>query len=133
MIHPVSFGATWEWSTIDPDVIYYVNGNQIGKYNKSTGAKTNLGGPSTGEALTYAAVVIGLDNWVCAAAGSGVQNSFTKIFCINPTSPSVTKFIDVYNQKINGVSQADPNWPTSAPGQVIGIHDISGGTGASWL
>src|SRR5215468_3042354 len=133
VIHPVSFGATWEWSTVDPDVIYYLNGNQIGKYNKSTGAKTNLGGPTTGEALAYTAVVIGLDNWVCAAAGSGVQNSYTKIFCINPTSPSVTKFIDVYNKKINGVSQGDPNWPTSAPGQVIGIHDISGGTGASWL
>src|SRR5262245_35630194 len=133
VIHPISFGATWEWSTVDPDVIYYLNGNQIGKYNKSTGVKTNLGGPSTGEALAFTAVVIGLDNWVCAAAGSGVQDSFTKIFCIDPTSPSVTKFIDVYNQKINGVSQADPNWPTSSPGQVIGIHDISGGTGASWL
>src|SRR5215470_269526 len=133
VIHPVSFGATWEWSTVDPDVIYYLNGNQIGKYNKSTGAKTNLGGPTTGEALAYTAVVIGLDNWVCAAAGSGVQNSFTKIFCINPTSPSVTKLIDVYNKKINGVPQGDPNWPTSAPGQVIGIHDISGGTGACWL
>src|SRR5262245_46623775 len=133
VIHPISFGATWEWSTVDPDVIYYLNGNQIGKYNKSTGVKTNLGGPSTGEALAYTAVVIGLDNWVCAAAGSGVQDSFTKIFCIDPTSPSVTKFIDVYNQKINGVSQADPNWPTSSPGQTIGIHDIAGGTGASWL
>src|SRR5262245_13725665 len=97
VLPPVSSGATWEWSTVDTDVMYYLNGNQIGQYNKSIGASTNLGGPTTGESLAYAAVVIGLDNWVCAAAGSGVQNSFTEIFCINPNSPSVTKFIDVYN------------------------------------
>src|SRR5262249_43956459 len=26
VIHPVSFGARWEWSTVDPDIIYYLNG-----------------------------------------------------------------------------------------------------------
>src|ERR1051325_9013373 len=30
-IHSVSFGATWEWSVVDPDVIYFLHGNQIGK------------------------------------------------------------------------------------------------------
>jgi hypothetical protein len=79
------------------------------------------------------AVVIGLDNWVCAAAGSGSQNSYTEIFCVDPSNPSTTKFIDVYKKTINGVPQSDPNWPTSIAGQVIGVHDISGGTGASWL
>src|SRR5262245_8499040 len=39
-VHQVPFGATWEWSTVDPDVIYYLNGNQIAKYNKATGATT---------------------------------------------------------------------------------------------
>ena len=133
VIHSVMFGASWEWSTVDPEVIYFLKGNQIAKYNKSTGVVTSLGGPSTADTLGYMAVVIGLDNWVCAAAGSGQQDSYSKIFCINPISPSTSKFIDVYNKTINGVAQGDPDWPTSAPGKVIGIHDISGGTGASWL
>lgn len=132
-VHQVPFGATWEWSTVDPDIIYYLNGNQIAKYNKSTGTTTNLGGPSTGDPLGYMAVVVGLDNWVCAAAGPGVQDSRYKIFCLNPVSTGTTKLIDVYHKTVNGVASGDPNWPTSASGQVIGIHDISGGTGASWL
>jgi hypothetical protein len=133
VIHSLPFLATWEWSAVDPDIIYFLKGNQIGEYNKSTGAVTNLGGPPTGEPVGYFAVVIGADNWVCAAAGSGIQDTYTKIFCLNPTSPSITKFIDVYNKTINGVPQGDPNWPTSAPGKTIGIHDISGGTGPLWL
>src|SRR5439155_10674794 len=133
VLHSLPFSATWEWSTLDPNIIYFLNGNQIGKYNKSTGVVTNLGGPPTGEPVRYFAVVIGLDNWVCAAVGSGIQDTYTKIFCVNPTSPSINEFIDVYNKTINGVPQGDPNWPTSAPGQIIGIHDISGGTGPSWL
>jgi len=133
VIHPLPFGATWEWSTVDPDVIYFPSGSLIGQYNKSTGQTTYLGGPPNGDSVAYMAVVIGLDNWVCAAAGSGAQNTYTEIFCVNPSSPSTSKFIDVYHKTINGVSQNDPNWPTSAPGQVIGIHDISGGTGTSWL
>jgi putative Ig domain-containing protein len=132
-VHQVPFGARWEWSTVDPDIIYFLNGNQIAKYNKSTGVVTNLGGPSNGDAVTYMAVVVGLDNWVCSAAGPGSQNTYTKIFCLNPLSPSTSKFIDVYNKTINGVPQTDLNWPTSAPGQIIGVHDVSGGTGASWL
>src|SRR5213079_1702828 len=57
--HAVSFAASWEWSTVDPNLIYFLNGNQIAKYNTATGVQTNLGGPSTGDAVTYAAVVIG--------------------------------------------------------------------------
>ena len=132
IIHPVSFGARWEWSTVDPNIIYFLNGNQIGAYNKSTGASDNLGGPPNGDPVAYFPVVIGKDNWVCAAAGSGIQDSYTKIFCVNPISRT-SKFIDVLNQTIDGVPQSDPNWPTSAAGQTIGIHEISGGTGASWL
>ena len=37
------------------------------------------------------------------------------------------------NKTVNGVAQSDPHWPTPASGQVIGIHGISGGTGANWL
>jgi len=133
VIHPVSFGATWEWSTVDPDRIYFLNGNQIGEYNTSTRVTTNIGGPSNGDPVAYMAVVLGQDDWVCAAAGSGGQDTYTEIFCVNPASPSIYKLIDVYKKTINGVPQTDPNWPTSAPGQTIGIHDISGGTGASWL
>jgi len=132
-VHPVSFGANWEWSTLDPNVIYYLNRSQIWKYNKSTGVSTNIGGPSTGDPLDYMAVVIGHDDWVCSAAGAGQQNTYTKIFCIQPANPSVSKLIDVYHKTINGVTQSDPHWPTSASGLVIGVHDISGGTGPSWL
>ncbi len=132
-IHSLPFAATWEWSAIDPDIIYFLNGNQIGKYNKATRVTTNLGGPPNGDPITYMAVVIGQDNWVCAAAGAGAQDSYTEIFCVNPITPSVNKFIDVINKTVNGVISTDPNWPTSASGQTIGIHDISGGTGASWL
>ncbi len=133
LLHPLSFNANWEWSTADPDIIYFLNGNQIAKYNKATGVRTNLGGPPNGDPVTYAAVVIGKDNWVCAAAGPGVQDSYTEIYCVNPGSPGTSVFIDVYNKKINGVLQTDPSWPVSAVGQVIGIHGISGGTGARWL
>lgn len=132
-IHSVPYGSTWEWSAVNPDIIYVLNGSQIAAYNTSTGATTNLAGTPTGEPVDYFAVVVGQDNWVCAAAGSGAQDSYTKIFCVNPISPSTTKFIDVYNKTINGVAQSDPNWPTSASGQVIGIHGMSGGTGANWL
>src|SRR5262249_39980613 len=36
-VHSLPFGARWEWSTIDPDIIYYLNGSQIARYNKVTG------------------------------------------------------------------------------------------------
>jgi hypothetical protein len=133
VIHPLPFAANWEWSTIDPDIIYFLDGNQIGKYNKATSVTTNLGGPSNGDAVTYMAVVIGQDNWVCSAAGSGSQNSYTEIYCVNPITPSVSTFVNVLNKTINSAVSSDPNWPTSGNGQTIGIHDISGGTGASWL
>src|SRR5215467_4712717 len=94
-IHAVPFGATWGWSTIDPDTIYFLHGNKIAKYNKSTGVTTDLGGPSTGEAVDYMAAVVGQDNWVCSAAGPGQQDTYTKIFCLNPISPSTSKYIDV--------------------------------------
>src|SRR5688572_29644643 len=60
-VHALPFGARWEWSTVDPNIMYYFNGNQIAKYNKATGVSTNLGGPSTGDPLGYMAVVIGRD------------------------------------------------------------------------
>src|SRR5215472_12011847 len=69
--HPLTFPSGWEWSTVDPNIIYFLNGNQIAKYNKATGVTTNLGGPPNSDPVTYMAVVIGLDNWVCSAAGPG--------------------------------------------------------------
>src|SRR5262245_49175253 len=74
-VHMLPFGARWEWSAIDPDIIYYLNGNQIAKYNKATGVSTNLGGPSTGDPVAYLTVVVGRDYWVCAAAGPGIQDT----------------------------------------------------------
>jgi hypothetical protein len=131
--HPLAFSSGWEWSTVDPDIIYFLNGNQIAKFNKATGLTANLGGPPNGDPVAYMAVVIGQDNWVCSAAGPGFQDSYTEIYCVNPISPGTSEFIDVYHETINGVPQSDPNWPTAASGQTLGIHEVAGGTGASWL
>ena len=52
-VHSLPFGARWEWSTIDPHIIYYLNGTQIARYNTVTGVSTNLAGPSTGDPVGY--------------------------------------------------------------------------------
>ena len=44
-LHPLSFNVKWEWSAVDPDIIYFINGNQLAKYNKTTHVVTHLGGP----------------------------------------------------------------------------------------
>ena len=113
--HPMPYGATWNWSAVDPNVMYVLHGNKIAKYNKATGATTDLAGPSTAEPVSYGVVVIGQDNWVCSAVGSGGQDTYTKMFCVNPTCPGTSKFIDVYNKTINGGAQGDPNWPNQRP------------------
>lgn len=132
-LHPLSFGATWEWSAVNPNIIYYLSGSAIETYNTASGTSTPLASTPTGDPVTYMAAVIGLDNWVCAAAGAGSQDTYTKIFCVSPSNPSTYKFIDVVNKTINGAAQTSQNWPTSASGETIGIHDISGGTGPNWL
>ena len=133
VLHPLPINADWEWSTVNPDIIYFLNGTQLAKYDKSTSVVTNLGAPTNGDPVTSRAVVVGQDNWVCSAAGTGIQNTFTELFCVDPAHPATRKLVDVLNKRINGVLQSDPNWPTSAGGQTIGIHSISGSTGASWL
>src|SRR6516162_7868367 len=132
-IHSLPFGATWEWSAIDQHIIYFLHGNQIAKYDTTNGTITNLAGPPNGDPVTYMAVVVGQDNWVCAAAGSGSQNTYTEIFCVDPIHPSTTTFIDILNKTVNGIPSGDSNWPTSSTSGTIGIHDISGGTGDRWL
>jgi hypothetical protein len=132
-LHPLSFPWNWEWSAVDPDIIYFLNGNQLAKYNKVTTLVTNLGGPPNGDPVTMHVAVVGQDSWVCSTAGAGAQNTYTKIFCLNPNNPSQSKFIDVLNKTINGITQSDPNWPTSAAGQTIGIHSVYGSAGGSWL
>ncbi|TLY18570.1 MAG: hypothetical protein E6K68_11140 [Nitrospirae bacterium] len=131
--HQVLPNGRWEWSAVDPDRIYFLNDTQLAMYNKATGAITNLGGPPNGDPVTYHATVVGLDNWVCSAAGAGEQDSYTEIFCIDPSHPSNSKFINVPQKTINGVVQSDPNWPTSAAGQTIGIHSLYGSAGGAWL
>lgn len=132
-VHRLNMDSGWEWSAVDPDLIYFLNGAQLAKYNKATGLVTNLGGPPNGDPVTYHVAVVGLDNWVCAAAGGGGQNAYTKIYCVNPNNTSQNKFIDVLNKTINGVQQSDPRWPTSAAGQTIGVHSLYGSAGGSWL
>src|SRR5262249_21195964 len=123
--HQVPFGATWEWSQANPDIIYYLGGTaNISKYNKATGTSSVLAAPSTGDPVGYLAVTVGQDSWICSAAGPGIQDSRQKIFCVNPSNPSVQKLIDVAAKTVNGVAQSDPNWPTSASGQTIGIHGL---------
>jgi len=129
-LHQLNFNYKWEWSAVDPDVLYFLNGNQLSKYSKSAEVVTHLGGPPSGEPVTYHVAVVGQDSWVCSAAGAGAQGTYTKLFCLNPNSPSQSKFIDIANRTINGISQVDSNWPT---GQKIGIHSIFGSAGGTWL
>ena len=75
-----SFDARWEWSAVNPDVMYILRSSTIAKYNKATGALTDLGGPSNGDPVAYHAAVVGADAWVCSAAGSGGQNWYTEDF-----------------------------------------------------
>jgi len=131
--HQLPIDYNWQWSAVDPDIIYFLNGNQLAKYNKATGVSTNLGGPSNGDPVTMSAVVVGQDNWVCSTAGAGGQDFYTEIFCINPSNPSISKFINVPNKTISGVLQSDPNWPTSAPGQTLGVHSMDGSAAGAWL
>ena len=130
-LHPLSFDVKWEWSAVDPDIMYFINGNELAKYNKTTHVVTHLGGP--GVRLGYHVVVLGADAWICAAAGSGSQNSYTQIYCLNPHNPSQHKLIDVLHKTINGSAQHDPHWPTSAAGQTIGIHQMYGSATGAWL
>ena len=131
-LHRLNFNYLWEWSAINPDLIYFLNGNQLAQYSKSMDAPFNLGGPPNGDPVTYHVTVVGQDNWVCSAAGPGAQDTYTELFCVSPSTME-TKFIDVVNKKINGVTQNDPNWPTAASGQTLGIHSIFGSAGGAWL
>jgi hypothetical protein len=129
-LHPLNY--LWEWSAINPDVLYFLNGNQLAQYSKSMEAQFNLGGPPNGDPVTYHVAVVGQDNWVCSAAGPGAQDTYTELFCVSPSTMD-TKFIDVVNRTINGVVQNDPNWPTAASGTTLGIHSLFGSAGGPWL
>jgi hypothetical protein len=131
-LHPLKFSYMWEWSAVDGQTIYFLDGSQLSRYNIVTGEVSSLGGTPTGEPVRYHVAVVGHDNWVCSVAGSGSQDTYTKLFCVNP-STSERKLIDIVNRTINGVAQHDPNWPTSASGQTIGIHSINGAAGGSLL
>ena len=131
-LHPLSFDVKWEWSAVDPDIIYFINGNQLAKYNKATQEVTDLGPPQS-VPLGYHALVVGADAWICSAAGSAGQNTYTQIYCLNPNDPSQHKFIDILKKTINGIAQHDPHWPTSAAGQTIGIHAMYGSAAGAWL
>jgi hypothetical protein len=135
-LHSLTFGTTWTWSATQANIIYYLNGNKISTYNKSNGGTADVGGPTNGDPVTYTAVTVGADLWVCSAAGTGVQDSYTKIFCIDPAH-GTKKFIDVLGKTINGVNHSgDANWPVGfagSPACTIGIHSIAGGPGSSWL
>ena len=130
--HRLDFNYYWEWSAIDANSLFFLNGSQLSRYNIATEAVSNLGGPSNGDPVDYHVAVVGQDNWVCSAAGAGTQNTYTKLFCVNPTT-SEAKLIDVVNKTINGVAQYDPNWPTAASGQTLGVHSFYGSAGGTWL
>src|SRR5262245_51414556 len=130
-LHPLSFNVNWEWSAVDPEIIYFLDGTHLAKYNKTTHVVTTLGGH--GVPLSYHAAVVGADAWICSAAGPGTQNTYTQIYCLNPHNPSQSKFIDVLKKTINGIAQHDPHWPTSAAGQTIGIHSLYGSATGAWL
>jgi hypothetical protein len=131
-LHPLAFNGKWEWSAVDPNSIYLLNGSQLSRYNIVTKTASPIGGTPSGDPVQYHVAVVGHDNWVCSAAGSGSQDTYTKLFCVNP-STSESKYIDTVNRTINGVAQHDSHWPSSAAGQTLGIHAIFGSAGGSYL
>lgn len=131
-LHPLQFNYQWEWSAVDAETIYLLNGSSLNRYNIHTQQMSSLGATPNGDAVNYHVAVVGQDNWICSVAGAGSQDTYTKLFCIKP-STSEKKYIDTVNKTINGIAQHDPNWPTSAAGQTLGIHSIFGSAGGSWL
>jgi hypothetical protein len=131
-LHPLKFDHVWEWSAVDPSTMYFLNESHLSRYNIATHAMSSLGETPNGEAVTFHVAVVGEDRWVCSAAGPGSQNTYTKLFCVNPAT-SEKKYIDIVQKTINGIAQHDPHWPTSAPGQTIGIHSIYGSAAGTWL
>ena len=131
-LHPLKFNGQWEWSAVDPKSLYYLNGSQLSRYNTGTQTSTPLGGTPTGEQVQFHAVVVGRDQWVCSVAGPGSQNTYAKMFCVNPATGE-SKYIDTVNKTINGIAQHDSKWPTSAAGQTLGIHSIFGSAAGPYL
>ena len=131
-LHQVNFDSGWEWSAVDPDTIYFLYGSELKRYNIASQAMSTVGATPNGDQVQYHVTVVGHDDWICSAAGAGGQDTYTKLFCVNP-STSESKFIDTVNRTINGVAQSDPNWPPAAAGQTIGIHSIFGSAGGVWL
>ncbi|HKY73498.1 MAG TPA: hypothetical protein VJL88_16370 [Nitrospira sp.] len=132
VLHPIKFNAKWEWSASDSSTIYFLDGPQLSRYNTATQTVSPLGGTPNGDPVKHHVAVVGQDNWICSAAGAGSQGTYTKIFCVNPSSSEI-RYIDVVNRTINGAAQHDPNWPTSAAGQTLGIHSLYGSAGGTWL
>jgi hypothetical protein len=128
---PSQYAQNWEWSTVNPDIIYVLHGSKIATFNVTNGVTTDLGGPSDNSAVAYFANVVGRDNWVCAAAGPGQQDTWTRFYCLNVATPANSKYIDIAAKTVNGVAQTDTNWPTgSGPN---GIHGMMGSTGDRWI
>ena len=132
VLHRLNFSSLWEWSAVDSNTLYFLNGSELSRYNIVTQETSSIGRTPNGDPVKYHVAVVGQDNWICSVAGSGSQDTYTKLFCVNP-STSEKKFIDIVNKTINGVAQHDPNWPTSAAGQTIGIHSIYGSASGTWL
>jgi hypothetical protein len=131
-LHPLKFADSWEWSAVDPNIIYLLNGSHLGRYDITTQSMSSLGGTPNGDAVKYHVAVVGQDKWVCSPAGAGSQDTYTKIFCVQP-STGEQKYIDVVNKTINGIAQHDPHWPTPAAGKTLGIHSLYGSAGGTWL
>jgi hypothetical protein len=131
-LHPISFDSHWEWSAVDGDTLYFLYGSELKRYSITSQTMSSLGATPDGAQVQYHVAVVGHDDWVCSAAGAGSQDTYTKLFCVNPTT-SERKYIDIVNRTINGVPQSDPNWPTAAAGQTLGIHSINGSAGGTLL
>jgi hypothetical protein len=131
-LHPVTFDSHWEWSAVDPETMYFLYGSELKRYNIASQAITSVGATPNGDQVQYHVAVVGHDDWICSAAGAGSQDTYTKVFCVNP-STSESRHIDIVNRTINGVAQSDPNWPTAGVGQTLGIHSINGSAGGKWL
>jgi hypothetical protein len=131
-LHPLKFNGQWEWSAVEPHSLYFLDGTHLSRYDTATQRSTPLGGTPTGEQVQFHAAVVGHDNWVCSVAGAGSQNTYTKVFCVNPMTGE-SKYIDMVRKTINGIAQHDSKWPSPSAGQTLGIHSIFGSAAGSYL
>jgi hypothetical protein len=71
-----------EWSAVDPDIIYFLNGNQLAKFNKTTNVVTTSRSPN-GDPVT---IMSGVGQTLVCRRRTRNSEHLYKIYCLNPVT-----------------------------------------------